>query len=333
LNNSFENIDDLLGKHFAGEASEPELVQVKLWLEQSVENRRYYNQLKSIFDNAAKVKEWQEFDTDAAWNKMRANLRTASTPVIPLQERPLDLSWVWKIAASFLLVCVAVLYFYKYMGSESTQPLEIIAEKKALSDTLPDGSNVFLNKSTKMTYAFDAATNTHEVKLKGEAYFNVKHSKREEFIIDADGVYIKDIGTSFNVKAYPDRDIVEVLVEEGEIVFFTESNPGIHLKESGKGVYNRKTKTFTIEPPDQNITAYKTKFFIFTNSTLGDVADALNNVYDTKVIVPDHLEGCTLTVSFRDENIEVISAVIAETLGLTLTTAPGTITFEGSGCE
>jgi transmembrane sensor len=202
-----------------------------------------------------------------------------------------------------------------------------------LSDTLPDGSDIVLNKKSALVYAYDKRAKKHEVTLKGEAYFNINNRKKEDFIVDAGGVFIRDIGTSFNVKAYPDSDEVEVLVEEGEVVFFTADNSGIRLRESGKGVYNRKTGSFSIEQPEPNITAYKTKFFVFTRTDLNTMAEALNNVYDVPVVIPDKLKGCTITVTFRDEPIEEIAAVVAETLGLSVIRENNQIRLEGEGCQ
>lgn len=331
----FQNIDDLLGKYLSGEASAEESATVKLWVSLSAENQRYFRQLKTIFEKAATVKEYPSFDTDAAWHKVKDSLiKKEPGRVISMPPSRDAYSRYWRVAAAVLVVVAAALYYFANTPSGSTATeVELVAEKKAVADTLPDGSGIFLNKETKVAYAYDRKTRTHEVKLRGEAYFNIQSSKREDFIVDAGGVYIRDIGTSFNVKAYPGSDLVEVLVEEGEIIFFTKDNPGVRLKESGKAVYNKVTGEFRIENPDPNITAYKTRFFVFSPSDLGTMAEELNSVYDVKLVVPPHLRSCSMTVSFRDESITEIASVIAETLGLTIKEEPGRIIFEGKGCE
>lgn len=329
MSNDIENIDDLLGKYLAGEATDHERVLIHSWLTESSQNRNHFDQLKVIFDKAAEVPQTLEFDTDAAWQRVRSNLRKA-TPVIPIQRKSYA---VWyQAAAAVIILFVAALYFI-YQPDGAVISKEVVAEKTSVKDTLPGGTDIFLNKQTKLAYAFDRSTKTHQVKLKGEAYFNVRHGKREDFVVDADGVFIRDIGTSFNVKAYPGQDLVEVLVEEGEIVFFTEKNPGIHLKAGGKGVYSRRTGTFSIDAPDANITAYKTKFFVFEGTTLEAVVAELNNVYQKQIVISDKLSECRMTVSFKDEPVEEIASVIAETLQLTLRDEGNKIFLEGEGCE
>jgi ferric-dicitrate binding protein FerR (iron transport regulator) len=198
---------------------------------------------------------------------------------------------------------------------------------------LPDGSDVFLNKKTELTYAFDKKKKNHVVKLKGEAYFNIQHDDEKTFIIDAAGVFIRDIGTSFNVKAYPDSNTVEVVVEHGKVMFYTDKDSGVLLSANGKGVYNKSTKAFTVEQPEENALAYKTKFFIFSNTDLHTAVRELNGVYDKKIVLSQNLRGCHLTVSFNNEDIDEIASVMAETLGLTIQKSGNEIRLDGPGCD
>lgn len=327
-------MDDLLGKYLAGEATPEEVALVEQWRQESEGNQKYFDQLNTIFVRASAVREWQTFDTDAAWNKMKANVKRSDTKTVPIRPGFGGFAPLWRIAAGIIIVLGIGLYFYRSASTDHVDaPVKVIAQTKALSDTLPDGSPVFLNKETSMVYAFNEKKKIHEVDLKGEAFFTINREHDEQFIIHADGVFIRDIGTSFNVRAYPGDDVIEVLVEEGEVVFYTHDNPGIRLKATGKGVYNKVTKSFTIEQPEANILAYKTKFFVFNGSDLATVAEALNNVYTKKIVIPEHLKDCRVTVNFRNEAVEEIAAVIAETLGLTVTASSGNLVFSGEGCD
>ncbi|HLT73534.1 MAG TPA: FecR domain-containing protein [Ohtaekwangia sp.] len=330
MKNELENIDDLIGKYLAGEASEHERDTVSLWVRQSDENERYFNQLRTIFDKAAAVKDVPEFDVDAAWNKVRADLKGRSASIRP--ERTTSVNFWFRAAA--IAIIVSGIGWYLLSGDTTTYAArEVVADTSTLNDTLPNGANVFLNKQTHLAYEFDKKSKTHEVKLKGEAYFDINKTRKEEFIVDAGDVFIQDIGTSFNVRAYPESDEVEVLVEEGEVRFFSANNPGITLKAGGKGVYNRKEDTFSVDEPEANITAYKTRSFVFAGTDLKTVAETVNYVYAKQFVVPAHLETCTITVSFRDEPIEEIAAIIAETLALQYTDDGNEIVFSGDGCR
>ena len=116
-------------------------------------------------------------------------------------------------------------------------------------------------------------------------------------------------------------------------MFYTVNDSGLYLKENGKGVYNKVTKRFTVDQPDENTLAYKTKVFGFNNVELSVIIDALNEVYDKQILLRGNIQTCRLTVSFNEETQEEIIAVIAETLNLTVDRTGDQIVLEGTGCE
>jgi transmembrane sensor len=329
-----EHIDELIGKYLAGEAAQEEIVFVEQWAKESDQNQFYLNHFKTIFEKAAAGKDLQLFDTDAAWIKLSESLNKPNGKVVALEgTRSSTLMWTWRIAASIILVLGIGFYLYTSRDSETAQPVMVIAGRQTISDTLPDGSNVFLNKATKLAYSFNNESKEHRVTLEGEAYFNILHDENKKFVIDIAGIYIRDIGTSFNVKAYPDSNSVEVVVEKGEVMFYTKNDSGVYLKANGKGVYNKITKSFTIDQPEANVLAYKTKLFSFSDTNLAAVVRELNRVYDKQIVLPANLRNCRLTVSFNNESQDEMINVIAETLGLTVNRAGDMIMLEGVSCE
>lgn len=332
---NFENdIDDLIGKYLAGETTQEETYFMEQWQAKSNANKQYVDQFRVIFEKASNVKHLQEFNTDEAWNRLRTKLAQTNHSTTWKQHDSWSGFSFLKIAASIVMVLGIGFYLYRTVGPHK-ESIEVVADQKVKGDTLPDGSDVFLNKQTKLAYVYDKKKKTHTVKLKGEAYFNIHHEDDKKFIVEAEGIYIRDIGTSFNVTAYPERSTIEVVVVEGEVEFFSDNNPGIHLKAGGKGVYDKTTKTFSIEQPESNTLAYKTKFFSFSDMDLKAVIMALNSVYEKKIVLSDSLQqkNCShLNVSFNEEGITEIAAVIAETLGLTMKESSTEILLEGN-CE
>jgi transmembrane sensor len=332
LENSINDIDDLIGKYLAGETSPQENMLLEKWTAENEGNRKYFEQFKVIFDRASMVKEIPQFNTDAAWNKVRSRL----------MEKPagkvVELRSFWgnvylKIAASIIILVTVGLFLYRSFGTDGVAAMEVVAKTKIETDTLPDGSAVTLNKQSRLAYTFDKKEKTHKVKLKGEAYFKIQHKKDKDFIVETENVLIKDIGTSFNVKAYPETNSVEVVVEEGEVHFYTATDDGIFVRAGGKGIYNKTTKKFSLDQPEANVASYKTKHFVFSDTDLATMALALNNVYDRKIKYAPHLANCRLTVTFTDETPEEIANVIAETLGLSVTSEGLDLLLEGKACE
>lgn len=91
---------------------------------------------------------------------------------------------------------------------------------------LPDGSNVWLNAGSKLIYSKDFGTATREVSLIGEAYFEVTHMADVPFIIQTPAMEVKVLGTSFNVKAYPNERTTETSVIKGRVEITPKERPG-----------------------------------------------------------------------------------------------------------
>jgi ferric-dicitrate binding protein FerR (iron transport regulator) len=330
LKNTIEHIDELIGKYLAGEASAAERAEVERWAKQNAANEKYLAHCKIIFEKTSNVKAFHRFDEDAAWNKVKAKL-TKDAKVVSLDNNKSNKNFYYRVAASIIIVLG--IGFFMLREFSKSQEVEMVAETAPLNNVLPDGSNVFLNKKTKLSYVFDKKKKSHVVKLKGEAYFKIKHEEKKNLIVEADGVFIHDIGTAFNVKAYPETNTIEVVVEEGEVEFYTSDNVGLHLGASAKGVYDKTTKQFSLAKPESNVLSYKTKVFSFDGTSLGEVVNELNEVYEKKIVLADHLKNCRLTVYFNNEDIDEIVSVIAETLNLSVTKTDKEILLEGTACE
>lgn len=332
MENSVNHIDELIGKYLSGETSVAENSLLEQWVAEDESNQKYFNQFKLIFDRAANVKTMHDFNPDAAWNKLRSRLNQQPKGKA-VQLKPFWEDIYLRVAASIIVILGVGFFLYRSLDSSPANIVNVVASTKIESDTLPDGSAVTLNKQTQLAYSFDKKAKTHRVKLKGEAYFDIQHKDDKTFIVEVDQLLIRDIGTSFNVKAYPETNTIEVVVEEGEVQLYTTTSDGIFVRAGGKGVYNKTTKTFSVDQPEPNAAAYKSKHFVFTDVELGAIVLALNNVYDRKITIAPHLANCRLTVTFSDETPEEIANVIAETLGLGVTSDGPDLLLEGKACE
>lgn len=217
MENTFDHIDELIGKYLAGEATPAERRVVEQWMRASEANNKYFEQLKIVFTKAAAIQEWQQFDTDAAWSKLKTQLKrpAARTAELKPDNKP---ALYWRVAAS-VLVAISISYFVYRLWQKPVETIAFRAERSAVQDTLPDGSTAFLNKGSAISYEYNTRKKTRSVKLLGEAYFDVKHQEEKPFVIETEDVIIEDIGTTFNVKAYPESPTIEVFVETGEVAF------------------------------------------------------------------------------------------------------------------
>ncbi len=326
--------DDLIGKVLAGEGSAQEAEEVLNWVSQSEENKLYYESLKTIFDKAASAEIQIQFDTDAAWNKVRKKIAEERGHVVPLYKNRSFFNQPLRIAAG-IIILLGVAYAAYQWTAPAFQTLALVSGQATKTDTLPDGTTAFLNKRSELTYEFNPRKKIRKVVLKGEAYFSVKHEAEKPFIIEAEDILVRDIGTEFNLKAYPDKDTIEIIVMHGEVQFYTKNDEGLNLQAGEKAIYTKSSKKFyRIEKPDTNALAYKTKVFSFNNTDLKSVVNLLNEVYNSKIkLANEKLFNCRLTANFKEDNASIIAEVIAETMGLTITRKDDQIILDGKGCD
>jgi transmembrane sensor len=333
VNRHYDDIENLIGKYFAGETSSEENAVVEAWRNENATNQKQFDQYRTIFTKASTVRSDQQFDTDAAWSKLKNRLHVKNTSKVARMRPEVAISKAFlRLAASIVILITVGFFTYRLIFPERDR-MQLASGKSILRDTLPDGTNVVVNKQSKVSYAFNSRRKQHVVKLSGEAYFTVNSRKNKTFIVEAEGLLIRDIGTSFNVKAYPNTDSIEVFVEEGEVRFYSEDNDGVNLSAGTKGVYNKSTKKFSTRQARPDIVSYKSRFFVFTDQSLGEVVQLINDAYEKQIVISDSLKNCRLTVTFNNEDIAEIASVIAETLGLTVQPSDTQIKLEGKGCE
>jgi ferric-dicitrate binding protein FerR (iron transport regulator) len=335
MENMRNDIDELIGKVLAGEGSALEEEEVLRWAHQNQDNRKYYEDLRSIFERSASTDVKIQFDTDAAWRKVKQRINNSESNVVPLYtKKPEAFNQLMRIAAG-VVILMGIGYFTYQWISPTTQTLAVVSDSVTIQDTLPDGSTAFLNKKSELTYTYNPRKKTRKVVLKGEAYFSVKHEEEKPFVIEADEVLVRDIGTEFNLKAYPDKDTIEIIVTSGEVQFYTLLDSGLNLQAGEKAIYSKRNKKFyRIDKPAINELAYKTKVFSFNNTDLRSVVNLLNEVYSSKIkLANEKLYNCRLTANFKEDNASIIAEVIAETMGLTLTRVDDEIILDGKGCD
>jgi transmembrane sensor len=323
-----DDIATLIGKDLSHEISGEEKIVLLAWLNEHDENKQEYNQMKNLFDRTAALKDQQQFDADQAWVKVKARLHTKT-------QKPKTISWdvYWRVAAVLIMAC-SIGYLSYIQFFDSTESASIASAEVKLERALPDGTQVVLNRNSAVEYEFKAGEKKRTVKLKGEAFFEIAHQQEEKFILEVAGLMIEDIGTKFNVKAYPGYQFVEVFVEEGEVAFYSADQAGLRILAGETGIYDKLTKTFS-KPAnqDENVLAYKTGIFVFRDATLRTVIETLNEAYETKLKLENsQVENCRITVTFKNESMEVIADVLAETMRLSIEKSENEILLKGDEC-
>jgi transmembrane sensor len=153
------------------------------------------------------------------------------------------------------------------------------------STVLPDGSLIWLNANTHLD--INQQKNKIATDLRGEAYFNVPHDKRREFIVDLGSITVVDLGTEFNICAYPHNELSKITLIKGDIDVKDKNGNLIRNLDEGETLtYNKSTNTFSVDKPDpQLIVGWMEGKFVFVDQTLEDICEELEKWYAITIII------------------------------------------------
>ncbi|WP_373396779.1 FecR domain-containing protein [Algoriphagus halophilus] len=162
---------------------------------------------------------------------------------------------------------------------------------------------------------------------------SIPEDKKVKWQVQVNELFIEDIGTVFNVKAYPTNPLIEVSVLEGEVRMYLQSKEGIQLLAGEKGIFDKNSGSFSKEETDANVDSYSTKSFSYLNQELAFVVAQLSEVYQTEIVLEGNIGGCRLTVDFENEELDTILSIISETLNLDITRNGSDIVLSGAACN
>lgn len=274
-------------------------------------NHRYYEQLKEVWDTSKRLSLSSPVDENKAWEKFQARIKSGGT-TIPVHKKK-DRSWL-KIAASILLIAsIAAVTYLVINRQPATEELIVQTGENVLTDTLPDGSVITLNKESSLHYPSAFAGNERTVTLKGEAFFSITPDKEKPFTIHVNDIDVRVVGTSFNVKSKNGK--TEVIVETG-IVRVTKAGKTIELKAGERTrIDSAGTEMVKEETTDKLYNYYRSKEFVCDNTPLWKLVEVLNEAYEANIVIGcDELRNLPLTSPFYNESLDRVLDVISITL-------------------
>ena len=148
--------------------------------------------------------------------------------------------------------------------------------------TLPDGSRVWLNAASSITYPTAFAANERKVSITGEAYIEVVHSKDQPFRVQAGDQLVEDIGTAFNVNAYSDEPVIKTTLVAGKVK--VNNGTATRVLSPGQQVQGKGSMLEMVAGVDiEQVLAWKNGAFAFRNADLPTVMRQLARWYDIEV--------------------------------------------------
>ncbi|MDN5288820.1 MAG: hypothetical protein JWR38_5094 [Mucilaginibacter sp.] len=148
---------------------------------------------------------------------------------------------------------------------------------------LPDGTYVWLNSESSLTYPVTFKGAERGVTLKGEAYFEVTKNKEKPFIVHIGNVNVKVLGTHFNVKAYQDDNVIKTTLLEGSVQLSNQASSAL-LAPGEQGITDQDYDHITLKKVNvSQVIAWKSGYFIFKEENIHDIMEQISRWYDVDV--------------------------------------------------
>lgn len=239
------------------------------------------NSLVEPFNNTEEIKQqvWQEFQSKQI--------------IIPKKKIGIDRKLL-RIAASIaILLAVAAVYWLNNKIA-SNEFVEVINEGILPKEiALEDGTSVWLTPGSQLQYPIPFEAQNRTVNLTGEARFEVAKDKSRPFIVQTEEVFTRVLGTTFNIEAFPNREIIEVVLLEGKVAVDIQQGESI-LKAAtltpgeaftflkSNGVFTTKQLTNTA------VYGWKEGIIHFHRANIEEVVEALENWYSINIKIEDN---------------------------------------------
>ncbi|BBD46896.1 FecR domain-containing protein [Petrimonas sp.] len=200
----------------------------------------------------------------------------------------LSVNWrkTMQWAAIFLLPVLSAftVYYFTQRPQRNLQPTVITAQKGEKAEVvLPDGSNVWINSGSTLTYDRHFNGKERSVYLQGEAYFEVTENKKRPFIVHTKHITVQALGTSFNVRSYETDSLASAVLLEGKVKVSASGHETI-LSVNERATFDKRKQTLLADRVEAlNFIEWKNGNIYFSNQTYDEIARALSRIYNVEI--------------------------------------------------
>lgn len=322
-----KNIDELLNKYYDGETTVDEETELMEILGQE-ETGEFYQSEKdqfAFFEKERNADLPHEFDAKIE-ELIKESEEIKEARILPI---------IWRSAAAVLLVAVGLSFWFLKSNPVEWQE-QVTLNTNQTEITLADGSKVSLNSNSSVAYP-DAFGDKREIYFQGEGFFEIRPDPDRPFLIHTDHSVTEVLGTSFNIRNYPDEPSIEVTVASGKVSFSTVTEglqERVFLLPNEQAVYSKKenrVRKSTID--NENYLGWKTGKLEFQHGLMKQVIQDLERFYKVKIdVANESLLNCYFKGSFENRGLEEVLTVLSYSMGISYELSDQKYVLSGEGC-
>jgi ferric-dicitrate binding protein FerR (iron transport regulator) len=221
------------------------------------------------------------------------------------------------VAACILgIVSFSTYYFTRSNNSSDNKDFVVtVSRGQKASVELPDGSKVWLNSDSKLSYSNAFNIEYRKVNLQGEAYFEVAKNKKKRFIVSTKNIDIEALGTVFNIKSYNEDSLTTTTLIEGKLRVSNDDSESI-LYPQEMITYNSTKHSFAKKQLTniENTAQWRNDHISFAGESLGEIAITLERMYDIEIVfASDKVRDYRFSGIIRNNSLSNVFEVISLT--------------------
>ena len=306
----------LITKKLNDSLSESEEQTLAAWIEEDQSHAEQASVMMKIWGKSANFSEDPELNMEADFAQVLKKTRPTK-----------QLRWIAPAATIAIL-----LGLFFFLRGERDSWTNAIALNEAKEVKLPDGSMVWLNSNSTLSYAYSDAQTRRTVKLQGEAFFDVVHTGQVFEVFPTHG-RVEVVGTSFNVS---DRNgETEVFVSTGVVKLFdTHDQASVVLEKNEKGRYHSSENSLSKSASTANEIAWKTNRLIFDGLALEKSVKDIGHHYNIELTIENtEMLDCPFTTTFQSQSLDIVLRTLQEVYDFNLKAInDSTFVFVGGIC-
>lgn len=317
-----KHIDELIANYLTEGLDKNALDELKTWIAASAENQQYFIRQREIWFSAVSREAASVYDKDKAFENFR-NRVESQKEIQSTSRRGFSLSALWRYAAVVaIIIAVGCISYWQGEVNVKDTFADISVEAPLGSKTklyLPDGTLVWLNAGSRMTYSQGFGVDNRKVELEGEGYFEVKRNEKIPFFVKTKDLQLQVLGTKFNFRDYPEDHEVVVSLLEGKVGLnnlLREEKEAV-LSPDERAVLNKANGLLTVESVTaSNASQWTDGYLFFDEELFPDIAKELERSYNVKIhIANDSLKTFRFYGNFvrREQNIQEVLEALAST--------------------
>ena len=318
-----DTVHDWITGYLTNSLTPEEMQSFQEWLNASEENRKYFSDIQEVWIAAS-----NEADDVHSFNKDRAYQlflrRTGETTQQGINKRKAFQlrPWMYAAAMTIIVFICGTIAFQTGKSVIRKQLTQISIEAPYGSKTklyLPDGTLVWLNAGSKMSYAQDFGINERSLNLSGEAYFEVTRNEEIPFKVHTEELDVKVLGTKFNFRDYPEDHEVVVSLLEGKVELnnLLKKEKEAFLAPDERAILNKANGLMTVETVTaSNASQWTDGYLFFDEELLPDIVKELERSYNVNIhIANDSLNKFRFYGNFvrREQSIQEVLDALAST--------------------